>query len=45
VDCDTKKMIFTNMLAPEQTNEGTGGHYSDIYSLGKIISFIKYGKI
>jgi serine/threonine protein kinase len=45
VECDIAKMQFTEMLAPEQTSKGTNGLYSDVYSLAKIIAFIKYGKI
>lgn len=33
------------MLAPEQVAKGKAGLASDIYSLGRIIGFIKYGKI
>lgn len=44
VQCDTSKMRYNDMLAPEQVTKGRGGMASDVYSLGRIIAFIKYGK-
>lgn len=44
-DYDVSKFKHTELLAPEQLSSSPVGFSADIYSLGRIIAFIKYGKM